>query len=83
MNDRYFKFVNRAVEKADMMLKLLGTPVSYLAASFHDMWVRGEVLRRSMPEGTEDDLTTILTVKGATKQEKAECLEEFREKNEA
>ena len=36
MNDRYFKFVNRAVEKADMMLKLLGTP-SYLAASFHDM----------------------------------------------
>lgn len=40
MNDRYFKFVNRAVEKADMMLKLLGTPVSYLAASFHDMWVR-------------------------------------------
>ena len=42
MNGRYFKFVNRAVEKADMMLKLLGTPVSYLAASFHDMWVRGE-----------------------------------------
>ena len=40
MNSRYFKFVNRAVEKADMMLKLLGTPVSYLAASFHDMWVR-------------------------------------------
>ncbi len=38
---------------------------------------------RSMPEGTEDDLTTILTVKGATKQEKAECLEEYREKNEA
>ena len=37
MNDRYFKFVNRAVEKADMMLKLLGTPVSYLAASFHDL----------------------------------------------
>ena len=69
----YFKFVNRAVEKADMMLKLLGTPVSYLAASFHDI----------MPEGTEDDLTTILTVKGATKQEKAECLEEYREKNEA
>ena len=23
------KFINRAVEKADMMLKLLGTPVSY------------------------------------------------------
>ena len=38
---------------------------------------------RSMPEGTEDDLMTILTVKGATKQEKAECLEEHREKNEA
>ena len=37
LHDRYFKFVNRAVEKADMMLKLLGTPVSYLAASFHDM----------------------------------------------
>ena len=33
---------------------------------------------RSMPEGTEDDLTTILTVKGATKQEKAECLEEYQ-----
>lgn len=83
MKSRYFKFVNRAVEKADMMLKLLGTPVSYLAASFHDMWVRGEMLKYSMPEGTEDDLMTILTVKGATKQEKAECLEEFREKNEA
>ena len=34
----YFKFVTRAVEKADMMLKLLGTPVSYLAASFHNMY---------------------------------------------
>ena len=31
-----------------------------------------------MPEATEDDLVTILTVKGATKTEKAECLEEFR-----
>ena len=37
MNDRYFKFVNRAVEKADMMLKLLGTPVAYLASSMHNM----------------------------------------------
>ena len=32
-----------------------------------------------MPDGTEDDLVTILTVKGVTKAEKAECLEEFRE----
>ncbi|KAK8798110.1 hypothetical protein WA171_005635 [Blastocystis sp. BT1] len=68
----YFKFVTRAVEKADMMLKLLGTPVTYLAASFHDI----------MPEGTEEDLVTILTVKGATKQEKTECIDEFREKSE-
>lgn len=32
-----------------------------------------------MPDGTEDDLVTILTVKGVTKAEKAECLEEFRQ----
>lgn len=32
----------------------------------------------SMPDATEDDLVTILTVKGATKAEKAECLEEFK-----
>ena len=32
----------------------------------------------SMPDATEDDLITILTVKGATKAEKAECLEEFK-----
>ena len=31
-----------------------------------------------MPDGTEEDLVTILTVKGATKAEKAECVEEFR-----
>lgn len=31
-----------------------------------------------MPDGTEDDLVTILIVKGASKQEKADCLEEFR-----
>lgn len=36
-------------------------------------------MRRSMPDGTEDDLVTILTVKGVTKAEKAECLEEFRQ----
>ena len=36
----------------------------------------------SMPEGTEEDLVTILTVKGATKQEKTECIDEFREKSE-
>lgn len=35
--NRYNKFINRAVEKADMMLKLLGTPVSYLASSIHNM----------------------------------------------
>lgn len=35
-------------------------------------------VRCSMPDGTEEDLVTILTVKGATKQEKADCLEEFR-----
>lgn len=80
--NRYFKFVTRAVEKADMMLKLLGTPVTYLAASFHDMWVRKRGLIDSMPEGTEEDLVTILTVKGATKQEKTECIDEFREKSE-
>ena len=64
----YNKFVNRAVEKADSMLKLLGTPVSYLASTIHNI----------MPDATEDDLVTILTVKGATKTEKAECLEEFK-----
>ena len=31
-----------------------------------------------MPDGTEEDLITILTVKGASKQEKTDCLEEFR-----
>ena len=35
---RYMKFINRAVEKADMMLKLLGTPVSYLASSMRNMY---------------------------------------------
>lgn len=34
---RYTKFVNKAVDKADMMLKLLGTPVAYLASSMHNM----------------------------------------------
>ena len=34
---RYIKFVNKAVDKADMMLKLLGTPVAYLASSMHNM----------------------------------------------
>lgn len=78
MNDRYNKFVNRAVEKADSMLKLLGTPVSYLASTIHNMWIRLDGLMCSMPDATEDDLVTILTVKGATKTEKAECLEEFK-----
>ena len=31
------KFVNKAIDKADMMLKLLGTPVTYLASSIHNM----------------------------------------------
>ena len=75
---RYNKFINRAVEKADMMLKLLGTPVSYLASSIHNMYVQWFLIMISMPDGTEEDLATILTVKGATKQEKADCLEEFR-----
>ena len=35
-----------------------------------------------MPDGTEDDLVTILNVKGATKAEKAECLDEYRESEE-
>ena len=75
---RYMKFINRAVEKADMMLKLLGTPVSYLASSMRNMYRLREWLMYRMPDGTEDDLVTILTVKGASKQEKADCLEEFR-----
>ena len=61
-----------------MMLKLLGTPVLYLASSIHNMYEMTELLRCRMPDGTEEDLVTILTVKGATKQEKADCLEEFR-----
>ena len=75
---RYMKFINRAVEKADMMLKLLGTPVSYLASSMRNMYRLREWLMYRMPDGTEEDLITILTVKGASKQEKADCLEEFR-----
>ena len=75
---RYMKFVNKAVDKADMMLKLLGTPVTYLASSIHNMWRWWCGVRCSMPDGTEEDLVTILTVKGATKAEKAECVEEFR-----
>ena len=74
---RYMKFINRAVEKADMMLKLLGTPVSYLASSMRNMYRLREWLMYRMPDGTEEDLITILTVKGASKQEKADCLEEF------
>ncbi|OAO12426.1 Vps53-like protein [Blastocystis sp. ATCC 50177/Nand II] len=62
----YTKFVNKAVDKADMMLKLLGTPVAYLASSMHNI----------MPDGTEDDLVTILTVKGVTKAEKAEDVDD-------
>ena len=69
------------------MLKLLGTPVSYLAASFHNMYVFICLqwltiffhLTDSMPDGVEEDLVTILNVKGASKQEKTECLNEFRE----
>ena len=72
------KFINRAVEKADMMLKLLGTPVSYLASSMRNMYRLREWLMYRMPDGTEEDLITILTVKGASKQEKTDCLEEFR-----
>lgn len=60
------------------MLKLLGTPVSYLVASIHNMWESEGNNECRMPDATEDDLVTILTVKGATKTEKAECLEEFR-----
>lgn len=37
VTQRYTKFVNKAVDKADMMLKLLGTPVAYLASSMHNM----------------------------------------------
>jgi len=44
--------------------------------------VRKRGLIDSMPEGTEEDLVTILAVKGATKQEKTECIDEFREKSE-
>ena len=37
VSGRYTKFVNKAVDKADMMPKLLGTPVAYLASSMHNM----------------------------------------------
>ena len=38
------------------MLKLLGTPVSYLASTIHNMWIRLDGLMCSMPDATEEDI---------------------------
>ena len=76
------KFINRAVEKADMMLKLLRQimiTINIIQIQNHiKTKKKAETGAIRMPDGTEEDLVTILTVKGASKQEKADCLEEFR-----
>ena len=55
----YSKFVNTRATQVETVLKLIGTPSSMLIERFRIMW----------PEGSMDDLSGIMTLKGIRKQE--------------
>ena len=60
----FAKFVNKEMQKAEVLLKLVGTPTEKLMSSFQILWVGG----------TSQDLQGIMTLKGLKKSKQQEML---------
>ena len=63
----YVKYVNKHANKVEMLLKLVGTPTDMLVERFKIMW----------PDGTADDLATVMSLKDIRKAEFNHLLETF------
>ncbi|RMX67122.1 hypothetical protein DD238_004879 [Peronospora effusa] len=65
ISSRYTKFVMNEIAKVESVLKLIGTPNEMLVESFKIMW----------PDGTAEDLQSIMSMKGLKKSEQTGYLE--------
>ncbi|KAK8812475.1 hypothetical protein WA158_007709 [Blastocystis sp. Blastoise] len=61
------RLISKSLNKADQVLKLISTPTEYIPMSFKEI----------MTDGTEDELLSILNLKGCTKKQRMELLEQI------
>lgn len=61
----YTKYVTKQMGKIEMVLKLIGTPDNMLVERFRIMW----------PDGTSQDLTAVMTLKGMRRADQMVVLE--------